>query len=45
VGVPAEDGDAWQDPAKLAGLAPLAARVTLAWGEAATLRVPVVPAP
>ena len=45
VGVPADQGDVWQDPAKLAILAPSAARVTLAWGDVKTQTVIVVKLP
>jgi len=42
IGVPADQGDAWQDPAKLASMAGRAARVKLAWGETTTQNVTVV---
>jgi hypothetical protein len=45
VAVPADQGDAWQDPAKLAVLARSAARVTLAWGDVKTQNVTVIKFP
>ena len=45
VGVPPEQGNAWQDPAKLQRLAGQAVRVTLDWGDVKVQNVPVVRLP
>jgi len=45
VGVPPEQADIWQDPAKLASLVGSATRVTLAWGDTKTQNVTVVKIP
>jgi hypothetical protein len=45
VGVPPDQGTAWQDPANLAKLAPMAVRVSLAWGDVRTQHVTVVKFP
>jgi hypothetical protein len=42
LGVPPDQANIWQDPAKLAIMAPLATRVTLAWGDTKIQNVPVV---
>ena len=42
VGVPPEQGDAWQDPARLQRLAAQAVRVTLDWGDVKVQNVPIV---
>jgi hypothetical protein len=45
IGVPPEQAEAWQDPAKLAQLASRATRMTLAWGDVKTQNVTVVKLP
>lgn len=45
VAVPPDQANAWQDPGNLAKLAPLAARVGLAWGDVKTQSVTVVKLP
>jgi hypothetical protein len=42
IGVPSDQGEVWQDPAKLAMLAPQAARVSVAWGDTKVQNVTVV---
>jgi hypothetical protein len=42
LGVPPDQANIWQDPAKLAVMAPLATRVTLAWGDTKIQNVRVV---